>query len=570
MSNFLSKIKERIAVSKSNKFDLSCSNITTGDFFRMKPVYTREVVPGSKYKINISTFTRLQPLVKPLYGYCEIVNRAFFVPYRTVMNGWNEFITDTKLGPNTKVSSVPTFTNANLVEVFKGSNFSTVVSSPGTYDYDFSIKSGSTVTYYQFTQLGRLCYDIMLNLGYSINFGDVVDTTVMSALPLLSYNKVWIDWYRNPSYVYYNKEKYDGGAMTVATLNEIFQTIGYINYEKDYFTSAWDNPNGPNDGSVVSSSVSIVDPSTNLSTTYSPTNAGGAPIVPMINGEGMTQYMDTALHRLTDYIKRHQLAGTRAMERFAARFGIVLSDAKLDRSLYLGTDKLPINIADVMNTAGPSDPQSGLAALGEYAGKGIGYGTGKFNLESDEYGQLIIVSVIQPKITYYQGRDREVTHVSRLQYYTPEFDGLGVQAIRKDELKADAIKVGELYSSYVPSGIFGYTSRYAEYKVPKDRITGDFRVNSRNYGLEVYHFGRDVKGKNAGDLLHSGQFCMGDGSQYDRVFSFNDSNYDHFITVFKFDVKAQLPMSKMFDDYEWCEDAAGRTQTLEIGGVQMN
>ena len=86
MSSYLSRIKVRSALQRGrNKFDLSCSHLTTQDFYNMKPVYIHECIPGEKIHINMQAFTRLSPLVQPMLGSVRMVNRAFFVPMRTVI-----------------------------------------------------------------------------------------------------------------------------------------------------------------------------------------------------------------------------------------------------------------------------------------------------------------------------------------------------------------------------------------------------------------------------------------------------------------------------------------------------
>ena len=59
---------------------------------------------------------------------------------------------------------------------------------------------------------------------------------------------------------------------------------------------------------------------------------------------------------------------------------------------------------------------------------------GSFTFESDEYGYIIMVSSIVPKTSYYQGQDRSTMHQTRLDFWTPEFDSMGVQALSNREI----------------------------------------------------------------------------------------------------------------------------------------
>ena len=66
----------------------------------------------------------------------------------------------------------------------------------------------------------------------------------------------------------------------------------------------------------------------------------------------------------------------------------------------------------------------------EVAGKGISYGDDKYSIDTNgEYGMYLAVSIIVPKVYNYQGCNRHVLHTTRLDFWTPEFDNLGTQAI---------------------------------------------------------------------------------------------------------------------------------------------
>lgn len=95
MADFLSKIRIPRATEHFTKLNLSCAHVTTQDPFKIKPIYSRFLVPGQSINVDLSHTVRLAPLKKPFYGPMQIINRAFFVPCRTIQQGWNEFITDT-------------------------------------------------------------------------------------------------------------------------------------------------------------------------------------------------------------------------------------------------------------------------------------------------------------------------------------------------------------------------------------------------------------------------------------------------------------------------------------------
>ena len=101
----------------------------------------------------------------------------------------------------------------------------------------------------------------------------------------------------------------------------------------------------------------------------------------------------------------------------------------------LGATRTDIDISDVMSFAKTDD-----GSLGDFAGKGIGYSDGeRFFFDSKSYGVLICLSCIVPNSGYFQGLLRENSDgcTGRYDFYTQEFDALGTQNVRVNELIAD-------------------------------------------------------------------------------------------------------------------------------------
>ena len=96
MAEFASKQNVKVA-AQSNRvpFNLSHKTITTQDISLLTPISVKELVPGDQFTVKVNSFTRLAPLPCPTYGDMKLVNRAFFVPYRTIMRNWHEFLDNT-------------------------------------------------------------------------------------------------------------------------------------------------------------------------------------------------------------------------------------------------------------------------------------------------------------------------------------------------------------------------------------------------------------------------------------------------------------------------------------------
>lgn len=626
MAYFPDKFKATTAVVGRHKDDLSCEHVTTASWMQYNVAYIREIRPGQEIEIENDMVCRLLPLARPTFGRAMIKNRVFLVKHENIYPGWNDFIADTQHIPYTQgiggtLSGIhtlaPQITNNNLIGLFVNGTSSNQflatsrngVNASSSY-YDVLVHTPSADTYYLFTNQGRQLMKILHQCGYVIVW-DVGYTATYNALPLMAVLKVYMDWYFPMQYAYLGVYaqlmsllKYDSPSNVVVpstALATMADTILFVSYDADYFTSCWDNPVTPNDGlfsqhdvpdvTVVGNytpSGVISNPSASnkgTPTAYS-TASGSTAASQTMRGVNITQYLIDGLHRLTDYLKRNQLAGSRAADRLLARTGLVLDSAKDHVSQMLGHEYVPIQIGPVYSqadTLGVSSNTRGTS-LGDYAGKGLGTnldenGHGRvyrWKNDSSDWYHIIMISTIIPAIGYYQGCDRFVLHQSKLDWYTEEFDALGVQAVSALELfcpdEGNAPSAVNLRDQ-----VFGFLPRYAEYKTAKDKVTGDYRYKSyRNNGAEdSWYLMRDVEAffdpatDPASDLVHSLSFVQGrDAVQYNRIFLNSSPDQDLFRLEFHFRVTSWQGGKPLYDTYDFAED--GKSIVLDAGGPKVN
>ena len=592
MANFFSKIKLPTAVDKRTHFDLSCDHVTTMDWFSPKISYIKEMVPNESIEIKQETFTRLAPMTVPTFGRINMIHRAFFVPMRTIWRGWNSFITNTVNDINGLVhENVPYTKNQNIITWFI-SNTNNPVNTPlcsivsdSSAPHDFVYRKTDGTTYaFVLTKKGRRAIDRLQTLGIRINWVQDDDTKV-SLLPILCWWKLINDWYYNTQYQYNKKfDKFMEMFNNSSTASvENYANIPYVRssdimdalafegyYDQDYFTSAWTNPNGPNRVSPITTGMSVgnVDMSAeDINNVVSIDTQNQAVLIsPTSTVEGGTVLSQTAidaLKHLSDFLKRYQLVGSKSIDRYLARFGVNLTSEKLNRSVYIGKNNTPIQIGDVMSQSDTSG-----AVLGDYAGKGLGYSNEGFSYSTDEFGYLVIVTQILPKVGYVEGVNRCNLHIKPQDFYTPEFDSVGTQAIAARELLIST--EGDLSHDWAASDkVFGYTPRYAEYKIGRDNLSGDYVFNSRNQGEDSWYTFRKIDSSVcpsfAGMTFVDSSY---DGDQYNRIFNATTDDADHFRVIMHFDVKDSAPMSSLYDNYEFCEK--GKEVTLDINGTNLN
>ena len=286
MAAYQDKVLVNAAITDNTKLDLSHVHITSANFQQLSPIYNKEMVPGETLKCGIESFSRMNPLVVPTFGRANIKNSAYFVPYRTVFRAWNDFLTDSPHANSADdsknvgniLTTVPYFTNDSLVTAFLPyrtnsgdtpssantplSEFSgvsyTVLGgsynpsyevSAGTPSYDFAMNWSGTTKYFRFTFVGRQILKVVESLGYKVNW-NISDTTKFSALPLLCWAKVYVDWYFPQDYtntaiynyllMLCNSDTGVARRLYDVDLGRILQFV-YTCYDSDYFVSAWDH-----------------------------------------------------------------------------------------------------------------------------------------------------------------------------------------------------------------------------------------------------------------------------------------------------------------------------------------
>lgn len=606
MATYPKKSRIATAITKTSQIDLSCQHLTTSNFLQFDVAKVIEMVPKQSINIKHYEFARLMPMPAPTMGRGYIENKAFFVPYRTVFPAWNDFITNTRHtysdGSLGMVETVPYIPNDVFVQFFvNSSDVSTLLPGGSGVPFDFSyaeqVDNIVDVKNYAFTPRGKYFYNILCSLGYKIVFNSASPNNNIkhSALPLLSLIKVYSDWFF-PSH-YSSSDRFssvvkwlkydstiDGNFADLFTYQDLYDilSIFVVSYDSDYIVSAWDNPNSPDDGNT---SDFVINDINNSGAPYSPdvsviNNNNQDPFISDTDLGNQTtsrvsQFMLNALRGLTDYLKRHQIVGARALDRYLSRFGVSLSAEKLNRSMYIGGFSQEIQFGDVTATADTDG-----ASLGSYAGKGISGGTGNYDFSTDEYGILIIISVIRPITSYYQGAERHTMHITPLDFYTPEFDNLGTQALSMREVfvpmdirnaRGASLGNGNFGIYDFSSGVFGFTPRYSEYKIARDNLTGDFICNSRNAGMDSWHLFRDlshylVGGRTLADFSHSVNVVSAvDRRQFDRIFYDVQDRNDKFILIHDFNITSNFPGSSLYDSYEFKDEEKAEKVSFDTG-----
>lgn len=221
---------------------------------------------------------------------------------------------------------------------------------------------------------------------------------------------------------------------------------------------------------------------------------------------------------LQRWFEKAARVGSRYTETIKGFFNVDVGDDTLQRPQFIGGFSSPITISEVLQTSESTQnsPQ------GNFSGHGLSA------LESEtitytcrEHGFIISVLSVLPRTSYNQGLPRYFSRSTWLDYPWQEFALVGEQEVRSKELylqnpvKVTDGSVTPRVGNSNPDEIFGYQSRYSEYKYISDDVCGDFAFN-----LDYWHLNRNFQSRP--ELSQA--FVEAHAS--DRIFAVSQLEYD--------------------------------------------
>lgn len=477
----------RIDLSRS-RFDRSSSYKTTFNVGQIIPFYVDEVLPGDTFSIDTSKVVRMQTLLTPVMDDIFLDTYYFFVPNRLTWNHWKQF-----MGENTESAWIPSveYEVPQLTAPEGGWSIGTIA------DY-MGIPTGVS--------------------GLSVN-----------ALPFRAYALIMNEWFRDENLSDpLNIPVTDATVQGVNTGTFVTDVAkGGLPYTAakyhDYFTSALPAPQkGPDVTIPVSTATAfpvitqdekVPNPGSSAMTITAPgvtagyslgfqpngglsvSNTGG-PTGNWVSGftpnnlwaqaEGNTVVATINQLRLAFQIQklyeRDARGGTRYIEILKSHFGVTSPDARLQRPEYLGGNRIPININQVVqssSTDASGTPQGNTAAYSLTSDN-----HSDFTKSFVEHGFIIGVMVARYRHTYQQGLERFWSRKDRFDYYFPVFANIGEQAIKNKEIYAQGTEKDD--------EVFGYQEAWADYRYRPNRVTGEMR-SAAPQSLDVWHLGDDYE-----------------------------------------------------------------------------
>lgn len=546
---FVENIAQLVNRQQRTKFNMSGNDgglkLMTMNKGLLYPVYTFEVLPGDTWKLNIKALIRATTMIKPIMNNMWAQVQCFFVPNRLTYERWEEVMGENKQGPwitNKTTYEVPRLTapaggwaaktladylgvptkvpNLEINSLYtKGygqicndwyrdedrMNFTHITTG------ETNLTGVNTKNYVTDVELGGALFpvakahDLFTSSSIEPQKGPTVMLPISGTAPVNVSN---LSIYGTGEALgMYNGTQY-GGLNLRSGNNAVRGILNQTAYGQNVSATPY------NEDQAVSGGIFGLTPDASKSG---------------ITGSGtgtanLGEASPTSINDLRIAIALQQMyeldaiAGTRYTEIIYSHFGVRSSDARLQRSEYLGGKKVPITVSQVIqNSETATTPQGNLAGMSQTF-DGEDYFTKSF----EEHGIMYVMCCIKGENVYQQGLHAKFSKFKRTDYYDPIFANLGMQPIYNREIFAQG--------NNQDAEAFGYKEAWAEYRYLEKEVAGEFRSNY-DQSIDYWHIARDFESlpTNGEDFIKEGQ------ANLDRTLTVSSEQADQFQCAFAID-----------------------------------
>lgn len=539
--------------------------------------------------VSTSSLWSLRPSV-------SVTSELWFDPEIGVLNlgGYSGYLKGSLNSGNLKIA-YPDVSNPTI--------FKNVGSTPITAEgADLITKVGDYYLLIKFKPVLKRLRQIFIGLGYQFS---PYNTEEMSVLKLLAYYKTWFNLFspvREKAFVdttcYYlvkrlseiNGVDVSSGIGDTSKWSDFLYELAtqcYYYLPMDYYSMSVVRPQASNqdtDFTLNSGAMKVAGGTTtdntndNVLVRYNPSS--GTPTVANETAQAAMSPLTMRLaFQMLKWANKNTVIGRSVRNYLKVHFGVDDVNSIDDGGVYrVGSSRTNIQISDVMSTA-----ESEQGYLGEYGGKGIGYGDSEeFDFSTDKFGVFLTLTCVVPESGYYQGYLKENRHLNRYQFFNPEFDALGYQVLERGEVMDDYNCDSDSWnphSSYARTAAFGLVPRYSEYKVGRNIVNGDLSLIGLYNSMSPYTLDRRIAG---GSYNTRGTGSIQEGlslqivkpafvpnvvydafrridptdhlGQYNRIFNYGGNDLDHFIIHNIFDVQLFAPMKSLTSSFDTVDE----------------
>lgn len=511
----------RADISRS-RFDRSSSLKTSFNVGDIIPFYLDEVLPGDTFNVETSKVVRMQPMVTPIMDNIYLDTYYFFVPARLCWQHWKELN-----GENNESAWLPEteYEIPQITAPSGGWNVGTIA------DY-FGIPTG--VDNLSVNALPFRAYALICNEWFrDENLSDPLNIPLDDATVVGVNTGTWVTDVAKGGLPYKAAKYHDyftsclpapqkgpdvmipggtGGNVPVYALSE------QVPVNSNAVGSVWNTVSG----SAIYGRVQAVEANDayTFGQSYDDTNtyagqlakANIGPVNLWAVGDSTVATATINQLRLAFQIQklyeRDARGGTRYTEILKSHFGVTSPDSRLQRPEYLGGNRVPINVNQIVQQSATQDgstPQGNPVGLSFTSDR-----NDDFIKSFTEHGYVIGLMVARYDHTYQQGLERLWTRKDRFDFYWPVFANIGEQAVLNQEIYAQG--------NDEDTGVFGYQEAWAEYRYKPNKVTGEMR-STYAQSLDVWHLADDYTQLPA----LSDSWIREDPSNVDRVLAISSS-----------------------------------------------
>lgn len=476
------------------------------------PFYVDEVLPGDTFQLKTSMVSRMQTLLTPMMDNLYIDTYFFFVPNRIVWQHWKEL-----MGENTESAWIPTveYSVPQITAPVGGWNIGTIA------DY-FGIPTG--IDNLSVNALPFRAYALIMNEWFrdenlsdpldipvndatvaGVNSGNYITDVAKGGLPFKAAK--FHDYFtsclpspqKGPDVTIPVSAGTNMPVMTLADLvpNPGSNPLSFVPYTATVRDGNNQNPqnfsvsrlagsdSGNYSGSAGSFDANKINmPIFGVSDSYT---GSAEPIIPnnlwAVNDGAVSAATINQLRmafQIQKLYEKDARGGTRYIEVLKSHFGVTSPDARLQRPEYLGGNRIPVNINQVVQSSGT---QPDGTPLGDTAAFSVTTDVhGDFIKSFVEHGFILGLMVARYDHTYQQGLERFWSRKDRFDYYWPVFANIGEQAVLNKEIYATG--------QATDNEVFGYQEAWADYRYKPSRVCGEMRSKAQT-SLDVWHLADD-------------------------------------------------------------------------------
>lgn len=536
-----------IDMSRS-RFDRSFSHKTSFNVGQVIPFFVEEVLPGDTFDVQTSKVFRMPSLITPIMDNLYIDTYYFFVPNRLVWEHWREFC-----GENTQSAWIPSveYSIPQLTAPSGGWKDGTLA------DY-LGIPTG--VGNLSVSALPFRAYALIMNEWFrdenltdpldipvtdaavaGVNTGNYITDVAKGGLPFVAskYHDYFTSCLPAPQKGPDVTIPVSSGAdLPVVTKNKVVPSPGNISLSGRGPTEIVVNPASVTYGNVglraSGSNRYLISSEDEYLDVYNNSNVGNGGFVPTnlwaVDSGAVSSATINQLRlafQVQKFYEKQARGGTRYIEILKSHFGVTSPDARLQFPEYLGGDRLPVIINQVLQQSATIE---GSTPQGTPTGQSLTTDVhSDFRKSFVEHGFIIGLVVARYDHTYQQGLERFWSRQDKFDYYWPVFANIGEQAVLNKEIYAQGTSEDD--------EVFGYQEAWADYRYKPSRVSGAMR-SSAPQSLDVWHLGDDYDSLPA----LSDSWIREDAATVDRVLAVSSSVSDQLFCDIYVRNRATRPM----------------------------